>query len=85
VAKAKKPMGGKVQHTWKVMRMNNQAIDVTADDLAVADGDLVFSADGVIVRIVAANTYTDVELLSPQPASTEASAIFQNRKAARGR
>lgn len=79
VAKIKKPKGGKAQHTWKVMRMNNQSVDVTADDLAVADGDLVFSADGVIVRIIAANTYTDVEVLGTQTTGVAASDIFQKR------
>jgi hypothetical protein len=85
VAKAKKPKGGTAQHTWKVVRMNNQSVDVTADDLAVADGDLVFSADGVIIRIIAANTYTDVELLDAQTGSAAAAEIFQNRAAARAR
>jgi phage baseplate assembly protein gpV len=85
VAKVNKPKSGKAQHTWKVMRMNNQSVDVTADDLAVADGDLVFSADDVIVRIIAANTYTDVELLDAQTGTAAAAEIFQNRPAARAR
>lgn len=85
MAKATKPKAGKAQHTWKVTRTNGQSVDITADELGVIDGDLVFSASGVIVRVVAANTYTDVELLGPQAASAEASALFQNRAAARGR
>ena len=31
MAKAKMPKGGKAQHTWKVVRTNNQSVDVTAD------------------------------------------------------
>lgn len=77
--------GGKIQHTWKVTRTNNQSLDVAADELLVVDGDLVFSADGVTVRVVAANTYTDVELLAPAEITEAVSALFQNRKKARGR
>jgi hypothetical protein len=80
VAKAKKPASGRVAHTWKVVRLNNQSIDITADEVAVVDGDLVFSTSGVIVRVIAANTYTDVELLGPQ-ATSAVSALFQNRPA----
>ncbi len=91
MAKAKKPKAGNKsekaqhssQHTWRVVRMNNQSVDVAADDLTVADGDLVFSTDSVTVRVIAANTYTDVELLDADAAA--ASAIFQNRAARRGR
>ncbi len=83
MAKAKKPKGGKAQHTWKVVRMNNQSVDVTADYLTVVDGDLVFSTDSVTARVIAANTYTDVELLGPDTAA--ASAIFQSRTTGRGR
>ncbi|HTV35636.1 MAG TPA: hypothetical protein VMF12_04325 [Xanthobacteraceae bacterium] len=79
MAKAKKPRDGKVQHTWKVTRTNNQSIDVTADGLTVIDGDLVFSTTDVVVRVIAANTYSDVELLGPQAASADASALFQSR------
>ncbi len=83
MAKAKKPKAGKVQHTWKVVRMNSQSVDVTADNLTVVDGDLVFSTDSVTVRVIAANTYTDVELLGSDSAA--ASAIFQNRTTRRVR
>ena len=65
MAKAKKPKGGKVQHTWTVERTNNQSVTITADDLSVVDGDLVFSTNNVMVRVIAANTYTDVELSGP--------------------
>jgi hypothetical protein len=54
-----------VQHTWKVTRRNGQPIDITADSLAVAYGDLVFSTKGVVVRVVGVDTYNDVELISP--------------------
>jgi hypothetical protein len=64
VAKAKKSKRGPVQHTWKVTRTNNQSVNVTADSLGVVDGDLVFSANGIAVRVIAANTYSDVELTS---------------------
>jgi hypothetical protein len=40
-------------------------MDVTADSLAVAYGDLVFSTNGVVVRVVGIDTYNDVELVSP--------------------
>jgi hypothetical protein len=65
VAKAKRTKGGKVLHTWKVERTNNQSVNITAEDLTVVDGDLVFLTNGVMVRVIAANTYTDVELLGP--------------------
>jgi len=63
VAKAKKPKRGKTEHTWKVTRMNNQSVNVVADSLSVVDGDLVFTQNEITVRVIAANTYTDVELL----------------------
>lgn len=85
MAKAMKPKGGKAQHTWKVVRMNNQSVDVTADNLTVVDGDLVFATDSVTVRVIAANTYTDVELLGPETGSAAASAIFQRRTTGRAR
>ncbi len=87
MAKAKAAKSGKAQtqHTWKVVRMNNQSVDVMADNLVVVDGDLVFSTDGVTVRIIAANTYTDVELLGAEADSAVASAIFQHRATGRGR
>jgi hypothetical protein len=64
VAKAKKSKRGPAQHTWKVTRTNNQSVNVIADSLSVVDGDLVFTANGVAVRVIAANTYSDVELMS---------------------
>jgi hypothetical protein len=64
VAKAKKSKSSRVQHTWKVTRTNTQSINVTADSLSVVDGDLVFTANGVAVRVIAANTYSDVELIA---------------------
>jgi hypothetical protein len=54
-----------VQHTWKVTRRNNQAVDITADSLTVVYGDLVFSTKGVVVRVIGVDTYNDVELVSP--------------------
>lgn len=85
MAKAKKPKGGKVQHTWKVTRTNNQSVDVTADGLTVIDGDLVFLISDVVVRVIAANTYSDVELSGPQTASADASTLFQSRTTTRAR
>ena len=68
MAKARKPKLGRVQHTWKVTRTNNQSVNITADSLSVVDGDLVISTNSVTVRVIAANTYSDVELLgSPGP------------------
>jgi hypothetical protein len=64
VAKAKKPKRGSVQHTWKVVRTNNNSVNVSAEGLTVVDGDLVFSTKGVPVRVIGADTYTDVELMS---------------------
>jgi hypothetical protein len=63
MAKASKPKRRGIQHTWKVTRRNNQTVDITADSLGVVDGELVFSANDVPVRIIAADTYTDVELM----------------------
>jgi hypothetical protein len=37
-------------------------VEVTADSLGVVDGELVFATNGIAVRIIAADTYTDVEL-----------------------
>jgi hypothetical protein len=54
---------GKAQHSWRVSRSNSQSVTVTADGLSVVDGELVFTTSGVPVRIIAADTYTDVELL----------------------
>ena len=64
VAKARKATTRKVQHTWKVTRRNNQLIEITADDLSVVYGDLVFSTRGVVVRVIGVDTYNDVELVS---------------------
>jgi hypothetical protein len=67
VAKATKAKATKrvVQHTWRVIRRNNQVVDITADGLAVVYGDLVFSTKGVVVRVIGVDTYNDVELVSP--------------------
>ena len=54
-----------VQHTWRVMRRTNETIDIAADSLSVVYGDLVFSTKGVVVRVIGADTYNDVELVSP--------------------
>jgi hypothetical protein len=54
-----------VQHTWKVTRRNNEQIEITADNLTVVYGDLVFSTKGVIVRVIGVDAYSDVELISP--------------------
>jgi hypothetical protein len=67
VAKARKSKRGSSLHTWKVMRRNNSSVDVTAEGLTVVDGDLVFSTKGVPVRVIGADTYTDVELVSALP------------------
>ena len=65
MAKAKKPKTARVQHTWKVERTNNESVNIAAENLSVIDGDLVFVTNGVMARVIAANTYTDVELLGP--------------------
>ena len=62
VAKARKPKGA-VLHSWRVSRSNNQFVTITADGLSVVDGDLVFVKDNVPVRVISADTYTDVELV----------------------
>lgn len=36
---------------------------ITADGLSVVDGDLVFIKDNLPVRVISADTYTDVELV----------------------
>ncbi len=63
MALAKKPKRREAQHTWKVTRRNNQTVDIAADSLGVVDGELVFTTNDVPVRIIAADTYTDVELM----------------------
>ena len=65
VAKATKVTKRVVKHTWRVTRRNNESIDITADSLAVVYGDLVFSTNGVVVRVIGIDTYNDVELVSP--------------------
>jgi hypothetical protein len=67
VAKARKPKRGKgpTLHSWKVTRTNGispREVTLSAEGLSVVDGDLVFSANDVVVRVIAANTYTDVLL-----------------------
>jgi len=47
------------------MRRTNETIDIAADSLSVVYGDLVFSTKGVVVRVIGADTYNDVELVSP--------------------
>jgi hypothetical protein len=64
VVKATKTTKRVVQHTWKVMRRNNQSVDITADSLTVVYGDLVFSTKGVVVRVIGVDSYSDVELVS---------------------
>ena len=64
-AKTTKAIKHVVQHTWKVTRRNNQTIEITADNLTVMYGDLVFSTRGVVVRVIGVDTYNDVELVSP--------------------
>lgn len=69
MAKAAKTAKGKQRgdnaHTWKVTRRNGGSVDVTADTLTVQDGDLVFLTNDVPVRVMAADTYSDVELVGP--------------------
>ena len=68
VVKAQKPKArvtAKNEHTWRVSRTNSQSVDIRADALGIMDGDLVFTKKGVPVRIIAADTYTDVELIGP--------------------
>jgi hypothetical protein len=68
VVKAQKPKArvtAKNEHTWRVSRTNSQSVDIRADALGIMDGDLVFTKKGVPVRIIAADTYTDVELIAP--------------------
>lgn len=64
MAKTRKPKG-KTQHSWRITRRDNQSVTVTADGLSVVDGELVFATNGLPVRIIAADTYTDVELVGP--------------------
>jgi magnesium-transporting ATPase (P-type) len=63
--KATKATKRMVQHTWKVTRRNGQSVEITADNLTVTYGDLVFSTKGVVVRVIGVDTYNDVELVSP--------------------
>ncbi|MCP3463103.1 hypothetical protein [Bradyrhizobium sp. CCGUVB23] len=62
--KARKTTNRVVQHTWKVTRRNNESVEITAEDLSVVYGDLVFSTKGVVVRVVGVDAYSDVELVS---------------------
>jgi hypothetical protein len=64
VAKAKKVTSRVVQHTWRVTRRNSQSVDITADNLTVTYGDLVFSTKGVVVRVIGVDSYSDAELVS---------------------
>jgi hypothetical protein len=63
--KATKATKRVVQHTWRVTRRTNQTLDIIADSLTVAYGDLVFSTKRVVVRVIGVDTYNDVELVSP--------------------
>ena len=68
MAKAQKPKArvkAENEHTWRVARTNSQSVDICADALSIMDGDLVFTKKAVPVRIIAADTYTDVELIGP--------------------
>ena len=60
---ARKTKRRAAQHTWKVTRRNGDSISVSADSLGVVDGELVFTANNVPVRIIAADTYTDMEIV----------------------
>lgn len=62
VVKARKPKG-KTLHSWRVSRRNSQFVTIAADSLSVVDGDLVFTTASVPVRVISADTYTDVELV----------------------
>ena len=42
--------------------MSSREVTLSAEGLTVVDGDLVFSTNDVVVRVIAANTYTDVLL-----------------------
>jgi hypothetical protein len=64
VAKTRKPKDNAL-HSWRVTRRDTQSVTVTADGLSVVDGELVFATKGLPVRIIAADTYTDVELVGP--------------------
>ena len=64
MAKANKATSRVVQRTWRVTRRNNQSVDITADNLTVTYGDLVFSTKGVVVRVIGVDSYSDVELVS---------------------
>ncbi len=64
MAKARKVTRGPVQHTWTVIRRNNQSVTVSAETLSVVDGELVFSTDSVVVKIIAADTYNEVDLVA---------------------
>jgi hypothetical protein len=67
VVKAQKPKArvtAKNEHTWRVSRTNSQSVDIRADALSIMDGDW-YSPKKVPVRIIAADTYTDVELIGP--------------------
>jgi hypothetical protein len=62
MAKVRKTKQRGVQYTWTVTRRNNVVVEVTAESLGVVDGELVFMTNGIATRIIAADTYTDVEL-----------------------
>jgi hypothetical protein len=64
-ARSAKAKRGEAQYTWKVTRRNNESMNVTAATLTVQDGDLVFLTNDVAVRVMAADTYSDVELVGP--------------------
>ena len=65
MAKTRKTKRGTVRHTWTVTRRNNESMTVSADTLSVVEGELVFSTSGVVVKIVATDTYNEVDLVAP--------------------
>jgi hypothetical protein len=66
MAKTRKTKRRAAQHTWKVTRRNGDSLTVSADGLSVVDGELVFTTNNVAIRIIAADTYTDVEIIAAE-------------------
>jgi hypothetical protein len=60
---ARKTKRRAAQYTWKVTRRNGDYLSVSADGLGVIDGELVFTTNNVPVRIIAADTYTDMAIV----------------------
>lgn len=63
VTRLVKSRRAQTEHTWRVTRRNNESVNVTAGTLTVQDGDLVFLTNDVPVRVMAADTFSDVELM----------------------